>query len=137
MTTATTVVLEGPFFTHDPQKTILQNLHQAMEGYASEGEKVVRQLLLAGSAQRDTISQIPSSRVAEYAIGRVRSLTGRAWVAAAVVSVNNSGLSPNAGISLMAAASFLEQRTHAFAKTARAFRVMAKILRANLTKGIE
>lgn len=132
---AITWEVRGPFFQGDAGRKFRENIQAWLEQIAEEGEDVVRAALSAGSGSRATIRRIPGDRVAEHVHGRVRSLTGKHWLANAVISVNNSGLSAPAGISLMAAASNLEGRLHAFRRTASALR--SSIRRANLTKGLE
>jgi hypothetical protein len=131
-----TVELTGPFFEHDPGKTLRGNIEQMMEGVAEEGQRLVRSVLAAGESTREPIARLSPDRVSQHAIGRVRSLSGKKWRATAVISVNNSGLSRVQGISLMAAASSLEGRFHAFRRTASAIRRARAILNADLTKGL-
>lgn len=137
MAVKTSVELSGPFFQRDPAQTFSENIKRALEGFASEGQKVIASLLMSGAGGREPIYRLSPDRVADHVVGRVQSLTGREWRATAVVSVNNSGLSADEGISLMAAASSLERRLGAFRKATRASRLTATVVRANLTKGIE
>lgn len=136
MTTKTHVELSGPFFRKDPEQTMWQNIHRWMAGIAEEGERVVRMNLRRGAANRAPI-RLLGDRVADHAIGRVHSLRGKKWWATAVISVNNSGLSPREGRSLMAAASKVEGRTHAFRSAYRDIARSRKTLQANLTEGLE
>jgi len=130
------VDLSGPLFQRDPGKTLRGNIRKMMAGVAAEGERIVRENLRAGQAGRAPISAL-GDRVADHAIGRVTSLTGKHWMATAVVSVNNSGFSPKQGISLMAAASSVEGRSHAFRALYRDLQRSRAVARANLTEGLE
>lgn len=130
------VDLSGPFFTRNPGLTLRGNIARMMEGIASEGERLVRQDLARGESARATIRRL-GDRVSGHAIGRVTSLSGKHWLATAVLSVNNRGYSRAQGISLMAAASSLESRQHSFRRVAQAIRRSRVILNANLTAGLE
>jgi len=126
------VTLSGPFFTKDPEKTILQNLHTMMEGIAHEGAEAAREGLRTGSGQRAMIREL-GDRVADHVIGRTVSLTGKRWAGAAVIQVLNQGYSERQGQSLMAAASYVEGRTAAIRRVTR----QISAAKADLTKGLE
>lgn len=130
------VELSGPFFERDPGLTLRGNIRKMMAGVAEEGERAVRDALRQGEASRAPI-RLLGDRLSNHAIGRVTSLTGRQWMASAVISINNSGFSGAEGRSLMAAASTVEGRVHPFSSTYRALRSAKAVLRANLTEGIE
>jgi hypothetical protein len=129
--------LEGPFFERDPKQTFRQNVRRMLEGLSAEGQQTIRELLAAGEGTRLPIARIPSDHVSEHVVGRVRSNSGRPWALTAVVSVNNSGLSRAEGISLMAAASVVERRVHAFRSLSSGIRRSRAVLSANLTAGLE
>ena len=127
-----TVVLSGPFFTKDPEQTILQNLHKMMEGIAQEGASAAREGLMTGSGGRAMIREL-GDRVADHVIGRTVSLVGKRWAGAAVVQVLNRGYSETQGRSLMAAASYVESRTAAIRRVTR----QISAAKADLTAGLE
>lgn len=131
----TTIDRSGPFFTKDPGKTFRKNILTMMDAIAAEGEADVKAQLRSGNAGRAPISAI-GDHVSEHAVGRTRSLNGKRWEVTAVVSVNNSGLTRAEGISLMAAASLVERRTHAFRRTAQRLRRARGINVTELLKGI-
>lgn len=131
----TTIDLSGPFFRNDPGKTFRQNVRLLMERIAEEGEADVTAQLRAGESSRAPIRRL-GDRVSDHVIGRTRSLTGKRWAVSAVVSVNNSGLSQAQGISLMAAAASVEQRTRACRRTTSRLRRARAVNRAELLKGI-
>lgn len=134
---ATTIKLDGPFFQRDPAKTFRQNIRVLMKAVAEEGEADVRAQLRAGQDHRRPISRgVSPDRVADHVVGRVTSLSGRLWAVTAVVSVNNRGLTKVQGIALMAAASTLEGRTHAFRRTTGRIRRSRKVNTEELLKGI-
>lgn len=127
----------GPFFTNrDPGETILQNMRKMFDALAKEGEAAARQNMSAGSASRSPIRET-GDRVADHIIGRTTSVVGRQWVSAAVVSVNTEGLEARQAISVMAAGSYLEGRTHSIRTVASSIRKARAILSANLTAGLE
>jgi hypothetical protein len=132
----TTIDLSGPFFRHDPVKTFRQNVRVLMDAIAAEGEKDVRAQLVAGNSRRAVIRRI-GDHTSDHVVGRTRSLAGTRWATTAVVSVNNSGWSQAQGISLMAAASSVEGRTHAFRKTKNRIGRTRKTNMSELLKGIE
>jgi len=133
----TTIDLTGPFFTHDPAKTFRQNVRVLMRAVAAEGESDVKAQLKAGEGSRRPIShRVSPSRVSGHVVGRVTSLTGKPWAVSAAVSVNNSGFTKAEGTALMAAASSLEGRVHAFRKTKNRVARSRKVNEAELLKGL-
>lgn len=135
MKIATSIDKTGPFFTHDPAKTFRQNARVMLEAVAAEGQEDVRVQLRAGESTRAPINLL-RDRVADHAIGRVRSLSGKRWALTAVISVNNSGFSRREGISLMAAAASVERRFHPFRRTASRLRSARAVNQAELAKGM-
>jgi hypothetical protein len=128
------ITKDGNFFRKNPVKTWRDNVTDFMVTIADEGDKDVTGQLRAGQGGRQTISAgVQPARVADHVVGRVRSLSGKQWKATAVVSVNSRGLSGKQARALMAAASSLESRIHAFRKTTGRLR-RAK---ANLLKGLQ
>ncbi len=136
MTVETHVEFKGGFFRRDPGETMLRNVRKMMAGVAKEGEEIVRGRLRMGQSGRAPIALL-GGRVAEHVHGRVDSLAGKPWLATAVISVNNAGYSAEQGKSLMAAASTVEGRTHAFRQTYLELRRARAVLAANLTEGLE
>lgn len=136
MTVRTSVTFSGGFFRRDPGATLTANIQRIMAAVAAEAAANVQQRLRAGQSGREPISLL-GNRVAEHVVGRVKSLSGKPWLATAVISVNNSGYGRAEGISLMAAASEVESRTRAFRSTYLELRRSRAVLAANLTEGIE
>ena len=135
---ATTIDMSGPFFRHDPRKTFRQNVRVMMAAIAAEGEDDVRAQLEAGQDRRAPISAgVQPARVSAHVVGRVQSLVGHPWAVTAVASVNNSRLTKRQGIALMAAASVLERREHAFRRTAARLRRARAVNKAELLKGLQ
>jgi len=126
------VDFSGPFFRSDPEKTIMENVHKMMVGIADEGAKAARAGLSTGSGGRALIREL-GDRVSDHVIGRVASLSGKRWAAAAVVQVDQSGYSEREAKSLMAAASYVESRTAAIRRVTRSINAG----KADLTKGLE
>jgi hypothetical protein len=127
--------MSGPFFTKDPKKTFRQNVRDMMDQLAAAGESDVRAQMQAGEGSRKPLRGISPDRVSGHVRGRVDSLAGKRWALNAVVSVNNSRLSRQGGISLMAAASRVESETHAFRRTAARSRKVSKM--TDLMDGLE
>ncbi len=136
MRSTVNVDLSGPFFQHDPSKTFFQNVRKMMEGIAEEGAKAATEGLLTGSDSRAPV-YATGDRVGDHVVGRVHSVTGKDWVAAAVVGVSNEGMDAVTSRSLMAAASYVERRTAAIRRTTRQLNAARAVLRANLTAGLE
>lgn len=134
---SSTISTSGPFFQRDPSKTFRANVKLMMDRVAEVGEQDVRNQLLVGQATRDPLGgDIVPERVSGHVHGRTKSLTGKRWAVTAVVSVQNKGFTAKQGIKLMAAASLLEGRTHAFAKTTARLQRVAKINTDELMRGI-
>lgn len=110
------IKMTGPFFQGDPGKKFKDNVREFMGALAAEGEKDVRGQLASGEGGRASL-RLGLGRVSQHVVGRTKALTGKQWKATAVVSVNNTGLAKGQAIRLMAAASLLESRGHAFRKT--------------------
>jgi hypothetical protein len=126
----------GPFFLNkDPGGTLFTNTRTMMLGIATEGQAVARHNLMVGSSKRDLVSAT-HDRVADHVVGRVRSVYNKDWWASAVVSVTNMGLDRTNAVSVMAAGSELESRTHTFLNIRRSVRDFRAILQADLTKGL-
>lgn len=134
----TYIELDGPFFRKDVRRTISANIREFMERVAAEGEAEARAQLRAGEGGRAPLRAFANgSRVSAHVIGRVQARGGKQWWRTAVISVNNSGLNPAQGISLMAGAASIERRVHVFRRLASRLRSSVRMLRANLTKGLE
>lgn len=131
-----TVDFSGPFFTKDPEKTIIDNVQKMMQGVATEGAGAARTGLAANQQSRALIREL-GDRVSDHVIGRVESRHGKEWHTAAVVQVYNEGLGAEESRSLMAAASFVERQTRAIRDVTRQLRAARAVLAANLTEGIE
>jgi len=112
----TSIRKTGPFFRNDPGRTFAQNAHSMMLGVAREGAADVRGQLAAGNASRAPIAEL-GDHVSDHVAGELRRRPqGPNYTAA--VFVANRGFTRKEAKSLMAAASTLEGRQHAFRKTA-------------------
>lgn len=130
----TSITKDGPFFRHDPARTFRDNAHELMLAVVREGVADVVGQLRQGEAGRRPIAQI-GDRVADHVAGELRRApTGPKYSAA--VFVRNRGYTKDEAISMMAAASVLEGRTHAFRKTAGRISRARGVNMAELTKGI-
>jgi hypothetical protein len=127
----------GPFFvSQNPGEVMFTNLRTMMQGIAIEGQSVARHNLMVGAKKRDLVSST-HDRVADHVVGRIKSIYGKPWFSAAVVSVLPQGLDRMNAISVQAAGSELESQTHTFLNLRRSVHEFQAILKANLTKGIE
>lgn len=133
----TTIDLSGPLFAKDPAKTFRQNVRDLMDAVVEQGERDVVAQLRAGEAARRPMRGISPDRVSGHVRGRTSNLAGRRWAVSGVVSVNNRGFSPKQGITLMAAAARLEQKTHAFRKTTARLRRARGVNLDELLKGLD
>ena len=124
-----TIKYEGPFFHHDPRKTFRQNVREMLKGWVQAGQQEMAVRYNEGSSGRAPIKRLAPERVAGHVVGRVTSLGGHAWQMTGIVSVNNAGLSPAEGVSLMAAASQVERQTKGAQRT---FRNMRRARAANM-----
>lgn len=120
------VDLSGPFFRGDPSKTYLSNLQRMLVGIAEEGERTIQSVYPVG----------PTGQGRAGVRGRVKSLTGRPWLATAVVSQTHVYPWPNGGQAQYRGGK-TEAKHHMFRDTARSLRRSRAILNANLTAGIE
>jgi hypothetical protein len=129
----TSIDKSGPFFKGDPLKDFRSNVREFMDVIADEGERDVAVQLRAGESTRKPISSgVQPARVSAHVVGRTEGL--RDWTYNARVSVRNRGLSDRQGVALMAAASLLEGRTHAFRRTTGRIRRAGR--KVDLLKGL-
>ena len=127
------VDFSGPFFERDPAKTFADNVRDYIGEIVADMAADVRQQVAQGESGRAPIRAIDNARVSQFVRGRVESLSSKPWHYHGVVSPDRTGLSAKQAIALYAAASQVEKRTKAFARTSRA----TKRQRTNLTKGME
>lgn len=128
----------GPFFTKDPTKSFRGNIRDLMDAIAREGEGDVKVQLRQGENGRYPLGGgIRPGRVSGWIVGRTVNRIGRRWQVTAVVSVNNSGLTSEQGITLMAAASYLEGQLHVFRRTTSRLRRGRAVNQAELLKGLK
>lgn len=132
MRSSVNVDMTGPFFRADPEKTVMENIQKFMQGLADEGAKAARAGLSTGSSRRAMIREL-GDRVADHVIGRTSALSGKRWMAAAVVQVSQEGFGAVESRSLMAAASSVERRTAAIRRVARSINAN----KADFTKGLD
>jgi hypothetical protein len=131
----TTLKRTGPFFHGDPSKTFRQNAHDLMEAVAREGAADVRGQLRMGDAGRLPVNGT-SRHVSDYVAGELRKAPAGPNYRA-VTFVRNRGLSKIRGISLMAAASWVESQVHAFRKSKGRMARSREINSAELLKGLQ
>ena len=130
----TSITVHGPWFTHDPAKTFAGNVHEMMLGLAREGAKDVQGQTRAGQSGREPIRQL-GDHVSDHVAGELRRYPAGPRYAARVI-VRNRGFTKAEGISLMAAASQVEQQTHAFRKTTGRIMRARAVNAAELAKGL-
>ncbi|MCI0581845.1 MAG: hypothetical protein L0227_02950 [Chloroflexi bacterium] len=124
------IEIRGPFFDNGPGATFRENVRKLMAGVASQGERRVRDAIAgippAGVRTGDTRRRIR---------GRVRSLTGKRWQYAVVISPSTAGLSRRDAIGVRAAASAIEARHHVFRRISRTLAKPAGL--TDLLKGLD
>ena len=134
-TRITSIHYDGPFFTKDPGKTFRANVRTMMRALGEEAQRDVETQMRHNEGRRAPIAEL-GDHASRHVVSRVKSLRGKPWEAAAVISVNNQGFTPEQGVSLMAAASEVERQTGANKRTASRLRKSRKINVAELLKGI-
>ena len=132
----TSIKVSGPFFTHDPAKTLRENMHVMMLNLAKAGAKDVRSQMRAGRSERAPISRLGHHHVVDYVFGELRRYPSGPRYTARVI-VRNRGLTKEQGISLMASASQVEGQIHAFRKTKGRILRTRTVNAAELLKGIK
>lgn len=136
---ALTVRLSGPFFEHDPRKTVRQNIRAMLEAVALE-------------AQEDVRSNFPVLTGAGRAgvVGRVASLKGKHWELHATISqqhvypwARRSGATIRSGRNVVANSANaayrggkLERKLHMFSHAATSIRRAKAVINADLTAGL-
>lgn len=130
---ATTIDLSGPFFERDPALTFRRNVRELMDQIAEAGESDVKAQLAQGQSSRYPLG-MGLGRVSVHVVGRTQSLAGKRWAVTAVVSPRTTGLDAKRAIKVMAAASWLEESTGAFKRSASRIRKASKL--NNLTEGM-
>lgn len=128
------ITKSGPFFHGDPARTFRENAHELMTAVAREGAADVIGQLRSGEAGRRKIARL-GDRVADHVAGELRRAPAGPKYSA-VVFVRNRGYTKDEAVSMMAAASVLEGRLHAFRKTAGRISRARGVNMAELLKGI-
>lgn len=125
MTVKTHVDLSGPFFRRDPALTMRGNVRRMMAAVAAEGEKAVKANypVLTGAGRRGVV-------------GRVASLSGKPWLATAVISQTHVYRWPSGGPKQYRGGK-TEARHHMWRNAYRDLNRSRAVLRANLTEGLE
>jgi len=130
---ASTITFDGPFFEKDPTKTFRQNIRELMDEIAAAGESDVKAQLQQGQGDRYPLG-MGLGRVSMHVVGRTKNLSGKRWAVTAIVSPRTAGMSPKQAVKVMAAASYLEDTTGAFKRSARRVRKASKL--NDLTEGM-
>lgn len=127
-----TVETVGPFFERDSRQTIRENIADALEQLAAEGEEQIR-----GASPHFTGAFRAGIK------GRVTNLAGKRWKLTAVVSQTHVypwGARGTRGGPSNAKAEYrggkLERRVHMFRDASRQLRGLRAVLGADLTKGL-
>jgi hypothetical protein len=130
----TSITQRGPFFQGDPGKTFAGNVHEMMLALAREGRADVVGQLEQGQGQRAEV-RLLKDRVADHVVGELRRAPpGSKYTA--VIFIRNKGFTATEAKSLMAAASVLEGRIHAFRRTAGRIMRSRAANAAELLKGL-
>jgi hypothetical protein len=131
---STRITLDGPFFTHDPEKRIGQNIQDMLEALAAEMQETVREDI---ASRRGSMPGWTGWSL-EHTIGRVSSLSGKHWTHWANISTSAAqvGGDPAVQIRTLAAAATIERRWHPYRRMkSGVFR--RKALLRDLAKGLE
>ena len=131
----TSIRKDGPFFHGDPAKTFRENAHDLMLAVAREGAADVRGQLAAGNSSRRPIARL-GDHVSDHVEGELRKRpSGPNYQV--TVFVRNRGLSVKDAVSLMAAASVVESKVHAFRKSKGRMARARAVNSAELLKGLQ
>lgn len=131
----TRITKTGPFFRGDPAATFRQNAHDLMKAVAREGVADVAGQLRIGDGERRPISGT-TQHVSDYVAGELRKAPpGPNY--RAVTFVRNRGLSRERAVALMAAASTVESKVHAFRRSKGRIARARAINSAELLKGLQ
>lgn len=129
------VKFTGPFFQGDPRKKFAANVVSFMATVAAAGEADVR--ARTANTPRYSRQQSPYHEpVQRYVRGRIRSVAGKPWRAYAVISTNTEGMGRTRAISIKAAASVIEQRSHPFRNAKNAVKRAADRSAKDLLRGL-
>jgi len=130
----TRVTLSGNFFTHDPGKTLYQNIGAMLDGLASEMQGVVRADIASHAGEMPQYSGWTTAHVFGYTQS-VR--TGKLWATWAAVGAVTAGMSKNDAIRTKAAAARIERRWHPFRRVKSAVYRSRAVLSADLAKNLD
>lgn len=127
---ATSIELDGPFFTRQARLSYLANVRALMDEVAAIGEADIK-AQIASIPPRG----IRTGRTRQRYRGRTESLRGKRWQYNLVISPDTSGLSPAEAKAVMAAASAIEHRHRVVRRTkARLLRLIRQ--QRDMTKGM-
>lgn len=129
----TSTKMTGPFFTHDPVRTFKANCSTMLYSIIDAGLVDVVHELQNGESGRAPIKKL-GDRVSEHVTAGMKAR--RPAPPIATVYVRNEGFSAAEAISLMAASSRVEGRTHAFRKVAGRLKRSREANWEELLKGI-
>ena len=121
-----TIDVSGPFFQRNPELTMEGNIRRMMAGIALEGEKAVKSAYPTG----------PTGAGRRGVKGRVKSLSGKPWMATAVISQTHVYKWPGAGPKEYRGGK-TEARYHMWRAAYRSLARSRAVIVANLTAGLE
>jgi hypothetical protein len=129
----TGAVMKGPFFEHDPERTFKANCSVMLHAIIDAGYTDVVHELRSGESGRAPIRKL-GDRVSDHVMAGMKARSP--YPPIATVYVRNEGFTDAEAISLMAAASRVEGRTHAFRKVAGRLKRSREANWKELLKGI-
>lgn len=127
------VELSGNLFTHDPGKTLYQNIGTMLDGLADEMEGIVRADIVSRKGSMPYSIGWTERHVMGYRVGR----TGKHWAVWAAVGLPTTGMDKATAIRTKAAAAGIEARWHPFRLVKSAVYRAKALLSANLARNLE
>lgn len=128
------VTLEGPFFSHQPGKTLYQNIGEMLDRLGEELEHTVRSEFEAHEGAMPYWTGWSRDHVQGY---RTSPKTGKHWSTWVAVASVTTGMSAKDAIRTKAAAASIEARWHPYRNTKGAVYGSRAVISADLAKGLE
>ncbi len=133
MSVTTKVELIGPFFTHNPGKTLYANIRDMQDALAGEMEGIVRQDIAAHAGSMPAYTGWTTMHVLGYTTGR---RSGKRWALWSAVGIPTEGMSRAQAIRTKAAAAGIERRFHPFRNVKSAVYRARALISVDLAKGL-
>jgi len=128
------VELSGPFFTHDPGKTLSHNVMDMLDKLAAEMEREVKRQIAGHAGEMPRYTGWSHDHTVGYTSNRT---TGKRWRTFAAVGAVTAGMSKEDAIRTKAAAATIEKRWHPYRSVKSGIYRSRALLTADLAKGLD